>query len=354
MGAIHRVAVVGGGLAGLSCARALSERNVDVVVFDKGRAPGGRGATRRVPPFSFDLGAQYFTVRSSRFSRLVSAWRAAGVCAPWAGSIVATSAEGGVRATEPVERFVGTPGMSALSRDLARGLVVQTSTRVDRIERRGDGHRLLGTTGRAGETLSGAIAARSEARELGVFDAVVVTLPPHQAHALLEDASSSLAQIVVAVSMDPCLALRVAVGESTELARVPFDGLFVGRDGEHALAWIARDSSKPDRPRAEAWVAHASAAWSRAHFDDGPEDVKRVILSELAKTLGVRAINPIATTYQRWAFARANAPLDVRACIDNEARLAVGGDWAAGGRLEGAVESGWALADRVLGLADPR
>jgi hypothetical protein len=38
------------------------------------------------------------------------------------------------------------------------------------------------------------------------------------------------------------------------------------------------------------------------------------------------------------------------ALFDDDARLGVGGDWSAGGRVEGAFLSGVALAGRVLSL----
>ncbi|MEO0815401.1 MAG: FAD-dependent oxidoreductase, partial [Myxococcota bacterium] len=58
-----RVAIVGAGMAGMSCARTLADHGVPVTVFDKGRGPGGRMSTRRAEPHVFDHGAQYFVAR---------------------------------------------------------------------------------------------------------------------------------------------------------------------------------------------------------------------------------------------------------------------------------------------------
>lgn len=350
---IPRVAIVGGGLAGLTCARALVERGVDVVVFDKGRAAGGRLATRRVPPFAFDLGAQYFTVRGARFARLVHTWRSAGIAAPWTGRIASIAAPGDEPApTAPLQRFVGTPGMSALARYLAREVDVRASTRVDRVERAADGLRLFGTRGTVGTTLPP--TAVSERAPLGTFDALVIAIPPGQARALLADASAALADVAAAATMEPCVALGVAFAPDAAPSRVPFDGLFVGRAGEHALGWIARDSSKPGRPRAETWVAHASPRWSATSWGATNEELTARLVGELARIFGLGALAPIATTLQRWAFARPGSSHDAGAWVDEDARIVMGGDWAAGGRVEGAVESGWALAERVLGREEPR
>ena len=60
-----QIAIVGTGMAGLSCATRLAALGHEVALFDKGRGPGGRMATRRVEAdgtlLRFDHGAQYFT-----------------------------------------------------------------------------------------------------------------------------------------------------------------------------------------------------------------------------------------------------------------------------------------------------
>jgi renalase len=65
------IAVVGAGLAGLSCAQALLQAGHTVHVFDKARGPSGRMSTRRADdehgPWQCDHGAQYFTARDHAF-----------------------------------------------------------------------------------------------------------------------------------------------------------------------------------------------------------------------------------------------------------------------------------------------
>ena len=65
------VAIIGAGLAGLSCAQALVQAGYQVHVFDKSRGPSGRMSTRRAEdhagPWQCDRGAQYFTARDATF-----------------------------------------------------------------------------------------------------------------------------------------------------------------------------------------------------------------------------------------------------------------------------------------------
>jgi photolyase PhrII len=85
---LRTAAVVGSGLAGLACARVLSDHGVAVTVFDKGRKPGGRLSTREQDGFAFDHGAQFFTARSPTFRRWVAGWAERGLVQRWTGSWV--------------------------------------------------------------------------------------------------------------------------------------------------------------------------------------------------------------------------------------------------------------------------
>ena len=73
-----RIAIVGAGIAGLSCALRLQDAEHDVTLFDKGRRPGGRMASKRVtamgPSFAFDYGAQHLTARDPDFVAQVARW----------------------------------------------------------------------------------------------------------------------------------------------------------------------------------------------------------------------------------------------------------------------------------------
>jgi len=82
-----RIGIVGAGMAGLACAEELTRHGHAVLLFDKGRGPGGRMSTRRIQTSAgeayFDHGAQYFTVRDDAFRRQVAGWASEGVAAAW-------------------------------------------------------------------------------------------------------------------------------------------------------------------------------------------------------------------------------------------------------------------------------
>ncbi|MCX6540905.1 MAG: FAD-dependent oxidoreductase, partial [Actinobacteria bacterium] len=112
-----RVVIVGAGLAGLTAARQLSDAGHHVVVFDKGRSPGGRLATRRIGSSRFDHGAQFFTIRSDAFAALVQPHLNSGLVFEWCRGF---SPDG-----DGYPRYAVRAGMNAWAKALAVGLDVR-------------------------------------------------------------------------------------------------------------------------------------------------------------------------------------------------------------------------------------
>jgi predicted NAD/FAD-dependent oxidoreductase len=139
--------IVGAGISGLTAARTLAQAGRQVVVFDKGRGPGGRATSRRRDGFTFDHGAQYFTARTEPFRQAVGTWVRDGVVAPWNPRLVAIDARGSREVGHATERYVGTPHMSALAKHLAHDLDVRCEVLVDDIVREGTGWRVLDASG---------------------------------------------------------------------------------------------------------------------------------------------------------------------------------------------------------------
>lgn len=319
---IRAAAVIGAGLAGLACARALAEAGVGITLFDKGRAAGGRLATRRAEApdgrrLAFDHGAQYLTARGRGFAALL-----ADHATPWP-------------AVADRDAHVGTPGMSALPRGLAAGLDLRAQRSVVGLERAGGGWVVRH---HAGDLARGpAPAAPPEAA--GPFDAVAVAVPAAQAAPLLPPA---LAAALAPVRVAPCWALLVAFDAPVALP----DAV---RPEASPIVWAARDSAKPGRgAEAECWVVHAGPAWSRANLERPPEEVAADLLAAFATLAGT--LPPVLhRAAHRWRHALVEAPLGAPCLLDRGLRIGAAGDWCLGPRAEHAWDSGSALAAALLG-----
>ncbi len=319
-----RVAVVGAGIAGLTCARTLTDHGLDVRVFDKGRAPGGRTSRRRADPFHFDHGAQYFTARDSRFRRHVESWREDGLVDVWSGRMVTIARDRIDDVDTPDDRFVGVPGMNALARHLAHNLDVTCGAQIEGLSLADDGWHLRG----------------AEVAGFGPFDMVMVAVPAAQALPLL-DASPGLAERVAKVGISPCWAVLLGFEETLGL---PFDAAWAS---DNPLSWVARNDSKPGRPASESWVLHAGRAWSEAHLEDDAESVAQQLQESFQELTG-SGQTPTYRVAHRWRYALAHEPLGEPCLFDRDIGIGVCGDWCLAGRVEAAFLSGTAMAGRIL------
>lgn len=333
--AIHasspRVAVVGAGVSGLACATILGEHGIDVAVFDKARGMGGRATTHRNGDHAFDSGAQYFTARDPRFVAQVDEWIAAGIAAKWRGDIVRLGADQlgpshAIPGQASTQRFVGVPGMSAISRQLARNCNVTTGFRVMQLERDRDGIALVGHDG----------------HKRPGFDAVVVAAPAPQTAAIVRSFAPDLAVVAERVPFSACLALMLAFEQRLPLA---LDGAFVDAS---PLSWIARDSTKTGRSGIETWVLHAAPGWSDANFDADEVLLARSLRDAFASATGVVMPEASYSRLHRWRYALPTEPLPERCLWDASNGVGACGDWCAGPRVEGAYLSGIAVAERAL------
>jgi len=119
--------VIGAGVSGLVAARELQSAGWRVVVLEGAREVGGRMATGHVGKGTFDHGAQFFTVRSTRFERVVTGWLQADVAHEWTRGFA--DAEGN-HSYDGCPRYRGSGGMISIARHLARALDVRTGERV--------------------------------------------------------------------------------------------------------------------------------------------------------------------------------------------------------------------------------
>lgn len=305
------IAVIGAGMAGLSCAHRLAAAGFAPVIFDKGRGVGGRLATRRTSEgLQFDHGAQYVTARKDGFRELLAAMRRTGMGDVWADGACS-------------KRFVGTPGMSALAKYLAEGLDVRANVEIRNVSESAAGWII--TTG----------------TEKLRFQRVAITVPAQQAAVLLGP-THALAADLKAVEINPCLTLMAAFGPGQP---EPF---VTRRDPEDPLSWIALNSAKPARPTPACWVAQAGPEWSAAHLEAAPAVIAQQMLRLLCDRLGADPTAARHAVAHRWRYANVAKPLGRPFLRDGTGRLYLGGDWCLEARVEAAWTSGVAIAQDML------
>ena len=320
---INSVAIIGAGIAGLSCASALQQAGIRVRVFEKSRGVGGRMSTRRSEGWECDHGAQYFTVSDDLFAKTVAQWCSVGAAAVWNPRLAALGGERLATRAEKIVRYVGTPHMTSPANTIAQAIAIQISTTVCEIKRQVSGWKLNTVEwGWLDET----------------FGYVILAIPQPQVAALIEGKAVSWERKLNEVEMLPCWALMVQVESGL---RAEFDAAFVNQG---PLGWICYNSHKPQRGSEDTWLAHATAAWSKEHLELAAEQVLEILSSEFEDLtgLGIRS-----GSVHRWRYAQSVSALQTRYLLDDQIALGACGDWTNGDKVEGAWLSGYHLARAI-------
>ena len=322
------IAVVGAGLAGVTCALQLQSAGHAVVLYEKSRGAAGRMSTRRDGDWQADHGAQYFTARGDAFKAQVDQWASAGLVSTWRARI------GELTAAQPFQwvakpgptRYVATPGMNSLVRSMANQLNLQINTTITRIERGQEGWLLY---------------SKEQDTALPAVQFVVFAIPAPQLVAFDSVLPSPWIAQASQTRFDPCWASLVGFDQPLDL---PFDALFIN---EGPLRWIARNHSKPGRTGPETWTLHASPEFSAQTIESNGQEIQTELLAAFAQITTVR---PVWTQIHKWRYALSHpaAESGESALWDAQMRLGVCGDWLADGRIEGAWLSGQTCAKGVI------
>jgi len=318
------VAIIGAGIAGLSCATQLQAKGFTVQIFEKSRGPSGRMSTRNGEDWSADHGAQYFTARDPLFINEIHRWINAGVAALWQPHLKVYEGGQWRESSSPESRYVGTPNMNSPGKYLAKNLSIHFNQTIDHIARQ-HGQWLIRSTE------SGTIEQQ--------FDWLIVALPAPQAFALTNLVDSAIKGANIPVDMLGCWTVMASF---TEKSTMPFDAAFI--NGE-IISWIARNNAKPGREGLETWTIHANPQWSQQWIElDKDEAIKRIL--ECAKKIGLDCQNAQISVH-RWRYASGSLDPSPGIKIDKEMQLGLCGDWLHGGRVEGAWLSAYKLALQI-------
>jgi renalase len=332
----EEVVIVGAGVSGLACARALRRAGRGVLVLERARGVGGRCATRRVEGQPVDFGVAFLHGRDPDFLAELEAVPGERLDG-WPVSTMGAGPPCQPEAFSPGERRLAwAEGISAFPRALAEGLPVRLRTEVTGVEVAAGGVRLSLAEGAPLEAAEVVLATAAEEA-----DALLATLaaPPLDVAAARGLLGLSRSQ--------PCLA--VIATYPADAPPPPWHVLYP--EGSRLLQLVSHDSAKrPGAPRL-VLVLQAHPAWSAAHLDDpaGPA----ALLAEAGRLLGPWAARPTQAEPHRWRHARNDRAAELagplRLTLPGGGRLGLCGDrFARGAGVEAAWRSGRAMAARIL------
>jgi predicted NAD/FAD-dependent oxidoreductase len=126
---------------------------------------------------------------------------------------------------------------------------------------------------------------------------------------------------------------------------LPYDAAYV-LDSE--LAWISRYQSSQNSDSGDRWVLHATPEWSQQYAASFRGRVMHAMLNAFWQATDIAEVKPISSTVHCWKNALPINPINEDSLFDEAAAIGACGDWCTAPRIEGAVLSGFSMADRVM------
>jgi predicted NAD/FAD-dependent oxidoreductase len=297
-----------------------------VVVFEKSPGLGGRCATRRVGPYTFDTGATSIAPRGRSLEPVMLAELDTSDLVKiekpiWTMRFGRTAP--GDATKMAIERYTYRSGSTMLAKLLADGLDVRLGAMVAAIERDGEAFRINEET----------------------FDAVVLTMPSPQAIPLLEKLGEERA--IREVRYRSCLSVLLGYP-------APFDAPYhalVDPDQRHPVIWVSAESVKsPDRaPEGHsAFVAQFGADYSRTHYEDSDAEIAHEAKVALDRLTGGKLGAPEVVQVKRWRFSQPEITTTFERTNPAGTRVVIATDAVSGPRVEFAYEAGARAAAHLM------
>jgi len=299
----QRVAVIGAGISGLSCAQDLWTAGIDVQVFESSPTVGGRCASRLWQGHLVDYGVQYFTAQSTDFKRelLTNLRQFRPIIAPILDQdnrLVSSS--GG-------PRFYILQGNNYMAHVFSNGLGTQLNTFVETVSFEPSGIHCLGET----------------------YHAVVSSLPgPHTARIFALTQSPA--------AYEPCLtALLEYAGTDLEQTRECYARHLPDDKGPILSSHCENHKSGRILGKKTVFIVQATAHFSREYADAPPEVYLPILIREHEELWRLPSGKCTANFGHYWHLARPREEL--RQQVD----LPPGAFMCGDSRVPSTVENVW-------------
>lgn len=318
---------MGAGIAGLGAAYLLKKKGVEAVVFEKSKGLGGRCATRRVGPYTFDSGATSIAPRGHALEAVMldelSTADLIEIPKPVWTMTMGRVAPGDA-AKVSLKRYCYRNGITTLAKLLAQEVEVRLETFVDRYTHTDKGVEVNGE----------------------LFDGLILTMPTPQADEVMVRSGDPVRE-----RNDRYRAsLSVLLGYEAQPDELPYFAL-VDVEQRQPMIWLSHEWMKsPDSapPGHSAMVAQFGPQYSLNHYEDSDAEVAREAMTAVARIYGDAFARAAEYSVKRWKYAQPEGVSSFEKVNPPGTNVWLTGDAFFGPRVELAFDSAVAVTQQVL------
>ena len=303
------IAIIGSGICGLTIANALKDTKAEVTVYDKGRRPGGRAASRTIEGCVFDHGAP--AIPNEVAKHFVTDKKLTNE--QWL--------------LDKSSAYCPIGGVSNFGRDIADGLKVLQDKTILSCQSNDEGF----------------VLSLAEGRSITSIETLILTAPPLQSAALIQEIEPTLGEeLHETCRMSPSwvVLFRIADRFSRE------NNVFVPSE---IITKVRHDHTKPGRKSSSqgSWfVAECSPEWSVENLERSPEWVSMAVIDVLRADLG-EGFPVESSLAHRWRYASTQDPIGSDYLHNDNRSLWITGDWCLGNGIQSAHSSGLSVVNEL-------
>ena len=355
------VGVIGGGVAGVTAARVLAEHGVEVVLHERERTLGGRLAP---------TACSYIKGKDPTFIEQLESWRRDGLVAEWATAtphLISTPGVWVPLADGGQERwFVGVPHMgspaalSEVEHEYSSRISIHGGHEVFDVNFEGNSWVVAST--RSDAAAQPQIPLEEDtALTSHIHSELIVATPVHEASTFLErkvlDKALGRARYkdFVKERVSASFVFESSLGLPFNFCAMTYEGapatVAICETSRCAAGQPAGGEGDGDGNGSETWIVQSDTRWASTALEEEwePSAMEEGLLHAFATALGRSELPDVReSTVVVWPYGDMDYGLEGGYAWVDDLRLAMAGDWAYNGRVEGAWLSGRAAALRVL------
>ena len=310
----------------------LSKAGFLVTLYEKKKI-GGRISTYENEKYSFDVGAQYFTIRNKEFSEFLTEFKEKNIIKEWKSNNYSFEKENKFlkKNEENIKRYVGVPNQYSIINQIEKNLTKNISIKKKEILKV-----------EFGEDRKWRVYS-NESEE--IFDFVIFAgLAPEIIRNISKDCFEQYEEKLSLVEISACECLMISFKTSLN---IELDSCFINNSDK--ISWISKENSKPNRSSNkndhECWVIHSTKNFkSKNPIIELYDEFIRIltIFDDKIK------FEPIFKEIYSWEYAAVPKSLNEGYFFDTSKNFGICGDWCSGSRVEGAFISAYQLSDHLI------